>query len=745
MKVPGLLLALVASYVLVPSSTVQAAAPVAVPAVITVPGPAGSVRITSNPYRLEVLDPAGRVRLAEVPNTPPPPTPYVSADPAPLGSTLGQTKPLVSPLVMLVGTSPKLIYPALFWEGNLLAGASVGMQYRATRVTAVSRGTDGSTDLSLTSNSPFGQGFTVRITPRSTAFGIDASVTGTAPPGVSVLLTHSFTAPPGVAFHGFGGRHESTDLRGTVFNSWTEQENFGVGQATAAVGAIPGTGGAAYLFPNGPSAAYYVQPQFVSQDYAFPVDQDDLLRWRMAPTGTATAWQVTAAAPNLREVVVPADPDASIPALTSITGRQQVPPFWALGPQIDRLIYTQDNATTYLAKVESDIARFEAGTLRPSAYRLEGWAILAPADLAHVIARLRALGIHPLAYFRSFTSLDKAGTEPSDVFTTALEDGYGARTALGTPYVTSGTFGGPALVIDFTNPAARAWFAGRIDAALDLGFDGFMADFGEQVQPDMVFADGELGTTMHNHYAALYQQVVDETVDAYAKAHPGRTFFRYNRTGYLGSTGHEVANFPGDETTDFGKASGLASLTPDMLNRAVGGAYGFSTDIGGYEDAISGKTTAELLIRWAEWAVFSPVFRLHGSASKGTHVPWDYDATTLAQYEALAALRERVAPLIGRLWANAKATGMPITTPLWLAYPNDPVADRQDQEWLLGNDLLVAPVVTSGVSTRTAYLPTGCWTYQPTGTSYAGKRSVSVAAPLGTVPWFTRCGTHPLS
>jgi alpha-glucosidase (family GH31 glycosyl hydrolase) len=93
---------------------------------------------------------------------------------------------------------------------------------------------------------------------------------------------------------------------------------------------------------------------------------------------------------------------------------------------------------------------------------------------------------------------------------------------------------------------------------------------------------------------------------------------------------------------------------------------------------------------------------------------------------------------------HAKATGMPITTPLWLAYPGDAHAAKEDQEWMLGSDLLAAPVVTQGAVNRTAYLPKGCWTYQPTGVSYAGRRSVTVAARLGTVPWFVRCGTKPV-
>lgn len=253
-----------------------------------------------------------------------------------------------------------------------------------------------------------------------------------------------------------------------------------------------------------------------------------------------------------------------------------------------------------------------------------------------------------------------------------------------------------------------------------------MTDFGEEVQPDMHFADGQ-------------------TVGGYEASHPGRAIWYFNRTGYAHSAGYERGNFPGDETTDFSASSGLASQAPDMLNRGIGGAYGFTTDIGGYEDATTGATTSELLLRWAEWAVLSPVFRLHGSAGQGTHVPWSYDPATLAAYRRLAQLREQVAPLVARLWATADTAGAPVTTPLWLAYPGDPVAAQQDQEWLLGPDVLAAPVVTAGATTEHAYLPAGCWTYQPTGTDYPGGQYVDVPAPVDTLSWFTRCGSAPLA
>lgn len=86
---------------------------------------------------------------------------------------------------------------------------------------------------------------------------------------------------------------------------------------------------------------------------------------------------------------------------------------------------------------------------------------------------------------------------------------------------------------------------------------------------------------------------------------------------------------------------------------------------------------------------------------------------------------------------------MPVTRPLWLQYPDDPTAAGQDQEWLLGPDVLVAPVVTQGATARHVYFPAGCWRSPVTGRRYSGPSSVGVSAPLDQLPYFFQCGTHP--
>jgi alpha-glucosidase (family GH31 glycosyl hydrolase) len=275
-----------------------------------------------------------------------------------------------------------------------------------------------------------------------------------------------------------------------------------------------------------------------------------------------------------------------------------------------------------------------------------------------------------------------------------------------------------------------------------------MQDFGEEVLYDMHFANRQTGATMHNRYLILYMRATRHALAAYQRTHPGRALWFFNRAGYSGlpgSAAYEEGNFPGDESTDWSHAAGLASLTPDMLNRAIDGAYGFATDIGGYFDYTTPATTKELILRWAEWAALSPIFRLHGSARAGTHTPWSYDRQTVDTYRALSLLHERATPLILRLWQWADETGIPPTRPLWLEFPGDRRAVSQQQEWMLGDNVLVAPVVTQGARSRWVYFPPGRWRDPQTGVTKRGPSTARIAAPLTRLPYFFRCGTRPFA
>jgi alpha-glucosidase (family GH31 glycosyl hydrolase) len=650
---------------------------------------------------------------------------------------------LYAPLTFLVGAVDIGQFPSFQWNGNLETVTESGTEYGAVAVQRAAR-RRGGVRLLVTTSDPSGRKLIVDVTEGPARGTIAVAARPDEATGVAAI-GDSFRSPDGEAFRGFGGRHDSLDQSGSEFYNWTQQENL----------SAPGLGGPAppgvdpdtYLFPNGEHAAYYVQSSFVSPDrYGFLLDRDELSHWRLA-SDRPDAWQVQSASARLDYVVAPGSSRTAIRKVTAISGRHRLPPRWALGPALDRLVeFPSQSAADYAAAVRDDLRQMRATRTEIGSYRIEGWQFLPRPFLRKVIGKLRNRGIRPLVYFRSFVGRDEIGTDDPAAFDEAVDRGYVATHENGDPYVFNSNFNAPAAQIDFTDPAAVRWWKRRVTAALRLGAEGFMQDFGEQVQVGMHFDDGSTGATMHNRLPILFHRATFEAVRSFERRHPSRHIYWFTRNGYSGTPGsarYEMANFPGDETTDWSRSAGLASQTPDMLNRAVGGAWGFTTDIGGFFDIPYGATGKELFLRWAEWAALSPFFRIHGSVDAGTHTPWSYDAATLKTYKRLARLHRRAEGLIMRLWRHGRRTGVPVTRPLWLEYPSDPRAGAQDQEWLLGPDVLVAPVVEEGATSRRVYFPRGCWRAAD-GARHRGPGSADVNAPLGRLPWFTRCGTDPL-
>lgn len=706
------------------------------PAQIVLQEPGAGVVITRAPFQMSFTDGSGRTVLSETPAgasplTLPEPMPGTAAEPS--------GPALYAPLSFLVGVDRPATIANYSPSGDLGSVEEAGTEYSATEVLEAAPEGSG-VRLVLATDDPSGRRLQATVAPQGED-SLRVSARPLDPSGVAAM-SDSFSSPAGEAFHGFGGRHNALDQSGQDFYNWVDQENIRTGS--------PGEGpGVMNLTPNGPQAAYYVQSSFISSaGYGFLLDRGELSRWRM-DSDRPDAWQTQVAAPAIEYVVAPGAPETAISTLTSINGRQRVPPSWAIGPIFDQGVELS-SSQWYEHQTERNIARIEHAHLPVTAYRLEGWSWIKHATLLADIARLRSLGIHPLLYFRPFVGEEQIGTEEAGTFAAALEHGYVATDAEGHPYLYADNFGKPGAVIDLTNPAAAQWWRERITAGLELGADGFMLDFGEQVHADMHFADGQTGAQLHNSYPVLVQRITREATDAFEASHPGRRIIFYTRAGYSGSPGsaaYESLNFPGDETSDWSIASGLPSSTPDMLNRGIGGAYAYSTDIGGYWDIGTPPMTPELLLRWAAWAALSPVMRLHGAVLGIEHAPWNLPepGRTTVAYGRLSRLHQSAAPLIAALWQQAAASGMPIARPLWLAFPGDPEAARQEQEWMLGPDVLVAPVVEPHVSSRDVYFPAGCWRNPATGEEAVGPATASALAPVGALPFFFRCGTRPFT
>jgi alpha-D-xyloside xylohydrolase len=147
--------------------------------------------------------------------------------------------------------------------------------------------------------------------------------------------------------------------------------------------------------------------------------------------------------------------------------------------------------------------------------------------------------------------------------------------------------------------------------------------------------------------------------------------------------------------------------------------------------------------------VFTTHFRVHGSAFNGVRMPWfwepdDPEPKAQALWKAAADLHVRARPLILELWQEAADTGMPITRPMWLHDSEAEGNPHNDDQWMLGPDLLAAPVLEEGATEREVWLPEGCWQLHGEGRELGGHATLTVDAPLDVLPWFARCGKTPI-
>ena len=417
---------------------------------ITVTSQSGGVEIDRRPFALRVLDVDGNAVIASVPGV----------------SRAGGT--LYAPLVAVRGFEPELREPFLPAQPDPNPKRPAkARRAAATRVTGVRRD---------------GEGVRLRVGSLTVTVQPDAAGTFAIEASGAPAVAMAFRSSRREAFHGFGGYRESTNARGRQIQT-----------------AVSG-----YNYPDPRPAYYYVQPEFLSsRGYGVLLDQDERASFRMA-SDRRGAWRVTAPG-RLRLVVAP---QRAMGSLSAITGRHALPPEWSTGQILWRA--TRPQTTTpesYEEAIRADLDRIERENLTISGYAFEGWAILRREALTEIIERLRSRGIRPVLYIRSFVSNDGAATDPPGVFDDAVGRGYVARHADGSPYFYGSTFlAARSAVVDFTNPEALGWWQGRIREMLELGAEGFMSDFGEDVLGDMVFADGSTGATMRNRYPVLQQR-----------------------------------------------------------------------------------------------------------------------------------------------------------------------------------------------------------------------------------------------
>lgn len=553
----------------------------------------------------------------------------------------------------------------------------------------------------------------------------------------------AFTCNPDDHFLGFGEQTNALDQRGQAFGLWAMEDGIGKRAGADHIGT-------AYDPTGDTNDSYFPMPSFIDpRGFGLVVDDSRYVEVDLCSTRSdafsLAAWDGTLTV----HVVIGATPAQLVTRLTALTGREPLAPPWTYGVWVD--------AVEGEARVQTVAAELRDAGVPASAIWTEDWdgehcgisfncfdwtpdETLYPG-FSQLATSLHQEGYKWMGYFNSFV------IQGTPEWNEALDAGgsWLIQSPDGGPYVFTGSSLEPTSLVDLTNPGARAWMGGAMQAAAQAGLDGWMADFGEWLPDDAVMADGTVGAVAHNRFPLLWSQL-NQGVSA---AFPDGGVVYFTRSGWTGQASQIPAMWAGDQNTGWGfdepdggaDYDGLPSVIPMGMNVGLQGIAAWGSDIGGYTVYLSPPTTKELYLRWTEVGAYSPVMRTHHGYAQDQDWRFDSDLQTLQIFGKFAREHLALFPYLYTLAGQTAATGVGVMLPVWFTFPDDPGALTRLDEYTLGPSLLVAPVLVQGATARAVHLPLGQWLGWETTDAYQGPTDVTVPAPIDACPVYAIAGT----
>lgn len=425
---------------------------------------------------------------------------------------------------------------------------------------------------------------------------------------------------------------------------------------------------------------------------------------------------------------------------TDLTGKPPMPPLWTQGyiqcrcsywnwEQVDELIATiRDNRMPLDCIVfDYDWAEF---------FNNYKWNPRWQEKSPEKIARYRKEGLHFMVS-NSGPMLKKN----SDTYQSALDAGVLARDTDGNT-ITCGHYGGD--LIDFSHPATKQWLRPQLERILDDGVESWWLDLTEpEGDPEnTVYYEGERNK-VHNPFSLLNTKTYHDITREHC---PNMRPFILTRTGTAGIQKYCTAIWSGDVYSDY---KTFTAHIPEALNTAMSGIPLWTSDAGGFisstNNAIENRNIyqndvarhANLYERWVQFACFSPVMRVHHAGESAPYAFGDRMTSSIAHY---IRLRYKLLPYIYSYAYKTHLTGEPLIRPLVYSYPQDENVYDLTDEYLFGEELLVAPVHEEEQSHRKVYLPAGKWFDLDFGYVYEGNQCIETYAPQNRIPVFVRAG-----
>ncbi|MEV7089274.1 glycoside hydrolase family 31 protein [Streptomyces sp. NPDC093085] len=453
----------------------------------------------------------------------------------------------------------------------------------------------------------------------------------------------------------------------------------------------------------------------------------------------------------LRCWVVTGTPARVLHGWTALSGAPVAPPSWALGPhharwgfgsarEVRRIVAGYRERGLPLSAVHLDIDHYDGH--RVFTVDRERFP-----DLPGLAAELRAEGVRlvsivdPAVKAEPGYAVYESGRALGAREGVVRAPGAFVRDRRGRE-VRGEVWPGECVYPDFTDPAVREWWGGLYEERLAQGFSGVWHDMNEPVS-FVPFGDPTLPRSArhalegrggdhreaHNVYALTMARAGYE---ALRRLRPEERPFLFSRSGWAGMQRYG-GTWSGDVSTGW---PGLRASLSLVLGLGLCGVPYSGPDVGGFD----GSPSPELYLRWFQLGAYLPLFRTHAAIDAGRREPWEFGAEVLEHARAALVERERLRPYFVTLAQLARVTGAPYVRPLWWGAPEDRALRDCEDAFLLGDALLVAPVLTRGADRRAVRLPRGRWYDTATGRAYEGPGQVLLDAPWSRIPVLARAG-----
>ncbi|MEV5342984.1 glycoside hydrolase family 31 protein [Streptomyces sp. NPDC052676] len=443
----------------------------------------------------------------------------------------------------------------------------------------------------------------------------------------------------------------------------------------------------------------------------------------------------------LRCWVVVGTPARVLLGWASLTGAPALPPAWALGHHHARWGFgSEQEVRRIVAGYQERGLPLDAVHLDIDHYREHRVFTVDPdrfPKLPQLADDLRRDGIRLVSIVDAAVKAEPGdavydGGTAVDVF---VRDGSGRL-------VRGVVWPGDSVFPDFTDGRVRRWWGRLYEERLAQGFSGFWLDmneptsfaaFGETTLPRSArhSLEGRGGDhrEAHNVYGLCMARAGYE---ALAELAPGQRPFVFSRSGWVGMQRYG-GTWSGDVATGW---AGLRASLSLVMGLGLCGVPYSGPDVGGYD----GSPSPELYLRWFQLAAYLPLFRTHAGLRAGRREPWEFGPEVLEHARVALLERRRLLPYFVTLAHLARRTGAPYVRPLWWGAPEDRALRDCEDAFLLGDCLLVAPVLDPGTERRAVRLPRGRWYDTATERAYEGPARVLVDAPLSRIPVFARAG-----